>query len=66
MAVAGKRRGSIGGWELSHKSFSGKVTSEQTHERRNGASPVGVWGQTTQADRKLKAKALWKEHAHSM
>lgn len=54
---------STGGWELSCKSFSEKVTVEQTGERRNGVSHVNLWGKTMQADRRVNAKALWKEHA---
>lgn len=33
LVVVGKLRGSIGGWDLSHKSFSEKTAFEQTREK---------------------------------
>lgn len=51
---------------LSRKSLSEKVTSEPTHDRRNGVSQVNLWGKTIKADRRANAKVLWKEHALSI
>lgn len=68
--VRGRRRGtligSMGGWELSRKSLSEKVTFEPTHDRRNGVSQVDLWGKTIKADGRANAKVLWKVHALSI
>lgn len=41
--VVKKFIGNLGGWNLSSKSLSEKVTFEQTHQVRNEVSHVNFW-----------------------
>lgn len=53
-----------GGWELSCKSFSKKVSFQQTPEGENGVSQKDFRERKTmQAEGRANVKALWKQYA---